>query len=366
MSKIYYLKWRLFNALTLILAGCCCLLGFAGSVVAEEKIWILENNLGIGSLPADAEDVFLRPELWEEAGKHVGVYFFRVHELSENPIYTDDYLKNHLIPVLKEKKISIGIEVWGALWAQGTMANGEVRGEYYRKREARLIRRIHSLGGEVEYINLLSVLSKKPKTDNCRDCEIYTRFDEESILRRAEDIAEYVLDMKSKFPGIKIGELDSLIRFNKWRDGSGYRLVNSVLKKRQVELDFWIIDLPYELPHDNIWGLSWSDIVNAQNIVQDKLSSQFGVVIASQISSDHKLKPGQSLDQGETDASQTHINTLQFIDEFRKAGGRPDIYFSNLYFPEPTRLLPDSDPNVFSQMRMIKEIGESLQGTVEK
>lgn len=362
--NIFYSK-RSQRLYMLQLIAFCLAAGFMRIDVAHAaepvvpQIWMLDNNLGQGILPPDAEDVFLQPEQWSQAGKALDVYFFRWRELALNPLYTDDYLQNHLIPVLKQRNIAIGLEVYGALWAQATVANGKTRGEYYREQETELIQRIQSLGGEVEYINLLSVLSKQPPPDTWGNSEIYETVDSGSVTQRVMDIIEYVQDMKSKFPDIKIGELDSLIRFPEWRDGSGYYIAQSMFQEAGVHLDFWIVDLPYEIPQYTTWGITWADLVQAQNIVHDELNSPFGVVLASRISSSSSL-PGPVIEPGETAASQTHINTLRFIDRFREAGGDPDIYFSNLYFPEPALLLPDSNPNIFSQMRTIKEIGNKL------
>jgi hypothetical protein len=337
----------------------------AGAVAAEAaapgRLWILDNNLEKGRLPPDARDVFLKPEAWARARRHLGVYYFRVHELSENGIYTDDYLKNHLIPVLKQSGVAIGLETWGALWSQGTLKNrpGLTRGEYFRGKDTALIRRIHSLGGTVEYINLLSVLSKTPPPGVWENCGPYETCDAESITRRALDIAAYVRALRQEFPGMKIGELDSLIRFPQWRDGSGYRQAVEILAREGVKLDFWIVDLPFEIPHLRTWGITWADLVRAQNIVRENPGCLFGVVLASRISSAQR-HAGESPEPGRTAAEQTHLNTLRFIDEFHAAGGRPDIWFSNLYFPEPARLLPDDDPAVYSQMRTLREAGEKL------
>lgn len=332
--------------------------------VTQKKIWILENNLGTGGHINDYDEVFQESHLTEWAGarSYLNAYFFHPRDLLTDPIYTNNnysYVSN-LVSVLNSNNIAIGLESFAALWAMGD-AGATNRLTYFFNIDTNAIHLIESFGGTVKYINMLSVLSKIVDPTVWPNTQIYAEVSVNSVQQRAQDMGAYIQRMRAVYPDIKIGELDSLIRFPEWRDGSGYEVVANQLGTNAAP-DFWIVDLAYEYPAYTNHGIVWADFANAQQVVNSNFpSAEFGVVTASLISKTNldglyvEIDPVDPLD------FQTFVNTWSVLGALKNAGCYPDIYFSNLYFPEPTHLLPDTTSTTnYSQMRTIKTIGEEL------
>lgn len=287
-------------------------------------------------------------------------------------MYTDDYLQNHMIPVLRSSNIVMGIESWGALWAECTFKSGPYRGktlgEVNRHNDIKLIKHIQSLGGEIKYISLISVLSKRPDAGRFDNCKLYEgAFSEDSIKQRIQDIAAYIKNMHRIFPEINIGEFDSLVfKDPRWRTGDAYGIAKKVFDRVGIYLNFWGLDLPYEVPEYTLNGLAYDDI----KVVQDKIRSTgtlFGIITASMAS----RTIGANIDsyphaQGPDGARLSHINTLKYMFKLRSNGISPDIYYSNCYFPQPQTALPDNDVNIFSQFRTIRGMGNFLKESSKK
>lgn len=331
----------------------------------DRKVWMLDNNLGALStngLPLDGDQIFRRPEQWAGARRELSVYFFIADIINRQAadIFTDEYIRDHMIPVLKKDGVQIGLEVWAPLWAQCTYKygpnKGKTLGEVRRAEELALMRRIEKLGGEVTYVNMLSVLSKQPPVGAYDNCEVYAKVDHASIQQRMRDIIQYTRFVKSHYPNMKIGELDSLIRFPEWRNGEGYRVAKRWLDDAGIKLDFWVIDLPYETIRGGT-GITYNDLVNAQSIIRDELESEFVLVAASNMSKDVPMTSKNA----DMLAAQSQINLTRFLNELHEAGVWPDKYYNNLYFPAPQYSLPDNNENKHTQMRQVKSIGTWLK-----
>ncbi len=289
----------------------------------EGVLWVEDNNLHeAGGVPVDALQMY-QPELldqWSEARKQIRVYMYRYNSLKnlENG-YTDTYLRDNLLPLLKESNIDFALDVPPPNWYCGNNAEKltNAEGDYMQK--------ISDLGGEVTYVSLQSVLSKPS------DCPNYT------FEKRIDNVVRFAKYIKNRFPSIQVGIIDALVA-----KGLDYKpvytqLVES-LAKENLKLDYIHLDFPMEKASRN-----WKNLREAEDFIRDELGVRVGVTYTSSRG-------------GMTSAKKWQENVLLAFQEYRDAGGNPDDHLIMSWYNHPRQNLPEDKE--FTLMNTVLKFSE--------
>lgn len=272
-------------------------------------LWVEDNNLHVaGGVPVDALQMYEPASLnqWSEARKQIRVYMYRYNSLKnlENG-YTDAYLRDNLLPTLKESNIDFALDVPAPNWYCGNNAEKltNAEGDYMQK--------ISDLGGEVTYVSLQSVLSKPSSCPNY------------SYEKRIDNVVRFAKYIKTRFPGMKVGIIDALVAKRKEYKPVYRQLVESLAKKN-LELDYIHLDFPMEKANNN-----WQNLKEAEEFIRNDLGLRVGVTYTSVKGGMASSKAWQS-------------NVLQAFKEYRSAGGTPDDLLIMSWYIYPRYNLPET------------------------
>jgi hypothetical protein len=315
---------RYFLVMVLLVSALAWNTGFAA------QIWYEDNNMAKpAGLPDDFQEKFARPEAWAGARKHIDTYMFRANIFGNKAGQVDDaLLKNQIIPVLKQSGIKIALDVGGATW-RGFGNRDDLLNE-----ELRLVERIGKLGGEVSYISMQSILSKK----------LFDKGEEVPypMEQRVADAVDYAKAVKGRFPNIRIGIIDALPSHGKDYQ-SAYVALAKAFKANGLSLDHVILDLPYELVKERKAGMSWQKLLQVERFVKRDIGAKFGLIATSR-------KAGYQSDRD------FHQAVMAMQENYAKAGGDPDFYLLASWFPHPSATIPDTAKGGdFPAMRTVLE-----------
>lgn len=284
----------------------------------EKMLWVEDNNLHqAGGVPVDAIQMY-EPEFldqWEDARKHIKVYMYRYNSLKnrEND-YTDEYLKNNLLPVLHEANIKLALDVPPPNWHCGN-------GEKLAKAEADYIQKISDLGGDVAYVSLQSVLSKP--SDCPASLSLQRGEPNYTYEKRIDNVVRFTKYIKTRFPGMKVGIIDALVAKGLDYQSVYAQLVES-LAKENLTLDYIHLDFPMEKADDD-----WQNLKEAEDFIRDELGIRVGVTYTSSKG-------------GMTSAKTWQQNVLQAYKEYHAAGGKPDDLLIMSWYTYPRYNLPEN------------------------
>jgi hypothetical protein len=277
-------------------------------------------------LPNDYKRLFTNPEEWSRSRTLMDTFFFGWSQ-RDSEIFEPQFLKNNVIPVLKASNVKIGFDSGFATWLSCRRAQGDRNLQY----DLDHIRRVHEAGGEVSYIRLQSTLAKAVP-DNLKDtCPTYT------VDQRIADMRRYMQTIHAQYPNIKIGLVDAtashIIRGQRNPDEGYEKLFTKTqteLAKSGEKLEFIVVDTSTEnsmgLDHPGI--LEYPQLLELERFVQKKLGVKFGIIVVSS-------------EGGMNDEKLFFDNSLKFVREYYRLGGRPDIYFPESWHRYPWKALPE-------------------------
>jgi hypothetical protein len=306
----------------------------AGAAFAAE-LWFEDNNMAKpAGVPADFRDKFARPDSWADARKELSTYMFRANILGERTGVDDAFLKQQVLPLLRQSGVGIALDVGGATW------KGFGNRDALVESELDLIARIQRLGGEVRYVSLQSILSKK-----LFDKGVPVDY---PMSQRIADAVDYAKAVQQRFPHIRVGVIDALPSHGKDYE-SPYRALARAFRDNGLVLDHVILDLPYELVKNRKFDLTWNKVVRVEQFVKRDVGARFGIIATSRIA-------------GYKSNRDFHQAVLAMVENYSRAGGDPDFFLLASWFPHPDATIPDDVRGAdFPAMRTVLEVGETLR-----
>ncbi len=299
-------------------------------------LWYQPSNGRVGGgVLHDFEDVFRRPELWEEARSHNGVMFLRSSSIRHG--IDDRFIEEELVPRLVDWDMRIGLDVVGATWASCR----EDRSAGLNQ-DLALIDQIVGAGGRVEFVALQSILSK-PVSDNPGfrvHCPPYTE------AMRIDDVVWYIEEASARYPDIEFGIIDALLAHGEDPRGP-YSRLTAALADRDLTLDFVLLDHPYH--HGETAGItSWEWVKRVEDHVRDTLGVGFGLLYISSTG-------GHASDEA------FYTDVMDGYAHYRAAGGRPDYLVVASWFVHPSDELPeDATAPVFPLTRVLRDLARRV------
>jgi hypothetical protein len=260
---------------------------------------------------------------------------FRANIFSDKAAGLDDaFLKKQVLPLLRQSGISIALDVGGATW------KGYGNRDTLVESELRLIERINRLGGDVRYVSLQSILSKK-----LFDKGVPVDY---PMTQRVADAVEYAKLIRQRFPEVRVGIIDALPSHGKDYQ-TAYLALAKAFRENGLVLDHVILDLPYELVKDHKLGLTWTKVRQVENFVKRDVGARFGLIATSRLA-------------GYKSNRDFHHAVLAMLENYSRSGGEPDFYLLASWFPHPDASIPDDVQGAnFPAMRTVREFGDSLK-----
>ena len=300
------------------------------SLTANAELWYQPNNVGVaGGLPVDFSQSVNSPNQWNEALKNIDVYYLRLSSARKaNPA---DLVK--LAQILKRYNIKTAIDTPSATWAN--CRNGR---DY--SRDILNIQELISVGFDVQYIGLQSVLSK-PYKNNDGMCNEYRTTLSSNIIPRYIDLLTYFQQVQPQFPNIKIGLIDALIAKESYYK-IAYRDIANGLVHRGYKLGFVHIDLPIKYYPTQV---SYSQLTDLSRYLTSLNVSQ-GMFVVSSIG-------GRG---GVIEASNRKVEGLL---KLLRNGVNYTDWISGAWYPHPAKSLPDSD--LYSDLGTINRLNTVLK-----
>ena len=294
-------------------------------------IWYEDNNLGrANGMPPDFASKFSQPESFSQASQYLRAYMVRTNVLDT---MSDEFLAGSFHPYLTRNNVKLSLDAAGATWMQApgrkTIAN----------REIRLLERLKRLGMQVDYVSLQSVLSKPLVTDGVTV--------DYPMSKRIKDAVTHAKSVRKIYPQAQIGIIDAIpSHVEDYRHP--YLLLRNALAKERIALSYIHLDMPFDIPREQLLGITWPQVRAVESYVEDVLGVRFGFMTTS-------AKGGRA------SSKEFHERVLAAQECYLGAGGTPTDFIIASWFPNPQTTIPETATgDDYPAMRTVLEYGRQL------
>lgn len=340
----------------LIIPLCMLAVLLAGPVTAKTKtpeVWMLHPD----PLPLIEKDAD-----WDYVRKNIDTIGVFIDWVNTCP---SDKLKE-FTGILKKNRIKLLVECGGTLEFSGL---DEKSGERSAEMELAKLAKLDAAGYSPDYLNLDGSVRRLMFPDPMYITDGKKPFD--SVDKAVDQLIIYMKLVKKKYPGIKFFILTNLPNWG-WKGhpsywGTGatgpmnwgdYHEVNEItlnkLKEACIPAYGVTVDNPYEyavginpspaLPDPGKYDLM-GRIRELEDITRSK-GLKFQLIINSE-------------QGGMTSDKAFYENTLKYLDAYRAAGGKPDIYIVESWYKYPIAVTPETKP--YSMTALVKKIIEKVK-----
>lgn len=307
------------------------LFSIISAAAAAADIWYEDNNLGKpGGMPPDFASKFGQTESFNQASQYLRVYMVRTNVLDA---MDDEFLAGLFHPYLTRNNIQLALDAVGATWMQApgrkTIAN----------REVRLLERLKRLRMQVDYVSLQSVLSKPLVIDGVTV--------DYPMSKRIKDVVTYAKSVRKIYPQAQIGIIDAIpSHVEDYRQP--YLLLKNALAREKIALSYIHLDMPFDIPREQLLGITWPQARAVESYVEDVLGVRFGFMTTS-------AKGGRA------SSKVFHERVLAAQECYLGAGGTPADFIIASWFPSPQTTIPETATgDDYPAMRTVLEYGRQL------
>lgn len=301
------------------------------AAAAAADIWYEDNNLGrADGMPPDFVSKFSQPELFSQASSYLRVYMVRSNVLTA---MSDGFLADSFRPYLTRNNIKLAVDAVGATWMQ---ASGR---KTIASREIRLLERLKRLGIQVDYVSLQSVLSKPLVIDGVTV--------DYPMSKRIKDAVTHAKSVRKIYPQAQIGIIDAIpSHVEDYRQP--YLLLKNALARERIALSYIHLDMPFDIPREQLLGITWPQARAVESYVEDVLGIRFGFMTTS-------------AKGGRVSSREFHERVLAAQECYLGAGGTPTDFIIASWFPFPQTTIPETATgDDYPAMRTVLEYGRQL------
>ena len=295
------------------------------------NIWYEDNNLGrANGMPADFASKFSQPESFSQASSYLRVYMVRSNVLAA---MDDGFLADSFHPYLTRNNIKLAIDAVGATWMQAPER------KIIANREIRLLERLKRLGMQVDYVSLQSVLSKPLVIDGVTV--------DYPMSKRIKDAVTHAKSVRKIYPQAQIGIIDAIpSHVEDYRQP--YLLLKNALARERIALSYIHLDMPFDIPREQLLGITWAQARAVESYVEEVLGLRFGFMTTS-------AKGGRA------SSKEFHERVLAAQECYLGAGGTPGDLIIASWFPFPQTTIPETAAgDDYPAMRTVLEYGSQL------
>ena len=308
--------------------------------VAKPEVWMCHHDPG-ALLGEDAGCAFVR--------KHLTGIKLYIGTLRKAPVEK----LAALAAMCKAEGIRVAVECGGTL---GFAPLDDTNGETSATMELRGFKRFTDAGGRIDYLDLDGPVRRllHPK-----ERKGFT-----SVDRCAGELMDYMRAVRKVYPDIRFnlltnfpnwgyrGDVSYHARGAKRQDWGDYdAVVRTVLKhadKAGLELLGVTVDNPYEYAvgeHSSVKltdpaKVKWIDRIIAYETFARSKGLEFTLIANSEKG-------------GKESGRAFHERTLKMVDAYRQAGGRPDRYMIQSWYPYPKKVAPETGHSMTALVRAV-------------
>lgn len=313
---------RLISALVFVLSVFFGVFSFSGghatSTSQVERVWLAPAFPFPGKPGLDEIlKLFIDDRGWENARSHVNVFQIYTHSIHSLP---DDELRS-IFQYLERHHIDLALE-YGMLSSDANCGTG-VEGFQPAKMPTLIATKIKRLGGELKYVAMDEPVFYARFYNGARACHW-------SIDEISQNAASNVSQFKAVFPNIMIGQIEP---------------VSAMIGEHwQADLSEWFrsyqtaTGMPVAFFHfDMVWRGSFIENTRQALALLRSQNIPFGVIFNSigEVNSDQEW----------TDSATANVKTY-----FSAQLPRPSDVIVQSWRPNPTRVLPDTDPQALTYL----------------
>jgi len=315
-----------------------------------------------------APEVWLCTSLTDELTRAGAEWPFVKRNLTGLKLYVDqinqakpEQLKA-LVKLAKEQRFRIAVEL-GCCLDFGPM--DDTNGEWSARHELAKIRKWYDAGGRVDYLDLDGPVRRLMHPDNRADGKHFA-----SMESAVEQVVRSVRLFRAAHPEIKFWHLTNFPNWGYRGDVSyhargpqrqdygdyddAHRMVYDALRKARLPLEGVTIDNPYDYligEHFsvNLKPASQVDWMKRVRAYEDRCRSE-GLKVNLIVNSERGGMRSDALFADET---------LKMVDAHIKAGGRPDRWIVQSWYPYPKRIVPETDPTTMTGL--VKAVIEKVR-----
>jgi hypothetical protein len=325
---------------------------------AQPEVWLCAGDRIMELLQPGAE--------WPLVKQHLTGVKLYIGQLSGNRRQSGEEAVERLRPLVRlvrAHNLRVAVELGGCL---DFSPMDETAGEWSARHELAALANFYAAGGQVDYLDLDGPIRRLLHPENRRDGR---RFD--SIDKAADELVDALKLHRAAHPETKYwlltnfpnwgwrGEVSYHARGPQRQDYGDYdqvvRIVLEKLRAAEIPLDGVTVDNPYEYlvgEHFSVKladpkSVDWLARVRSYEDFAREQGLTFNLIVNSQ-------RGGQESDE------RFFRETLQMVDTYQRAGGRPTRWFVQSWYPHPQQMLPETAPP--SMTALVKAVMERVRG----
>lgn len=324
---------------------------------AQPEVWLCA-----GDRIAD----LLRPEAeWSFVRQHLSGIKLYVGQLSRNRRASSEAVPDRLrqlVRLVNAHRLQVAVELGGCL---DFSPMDDTAGEWSARHELASLENFYAAGGRVDYLDLDGPIRRLLHPEKRRDGK---RFD--SIEQAADELVDALRIHRAAHPETKYWLLTNFPNWG-WRGDVSYhargpqrqdygdydqvvRIVLEKLRAAEIPLDGVTVDNPYEylvgdrrsvnLPDPK--SVDWLGRVRSYEEFAREQGLTFNLIVNSELG-------------GHESDERFFRDTLQMVDVYRRAGGRPTRWFVQSWYPHPKQMEPETAPH--SMTALVRSVIERVR-----
>jgi hypothetical protein len=283
-------------------------------LTTRPQIWLGPQAPSSPIGPPDYYDLFTNNAPWQHAAR--GTQVFKLYGPWLDGQATDEQIQQ-IVSNLQRRGMGIAFEA--PPLAATEVCTHVIEGFGYQPLGHNVSLRIKQAGGTVDYADLEHPFDAVTFSGAPPECSY-------SAERAAQEVAVYVQGVRSVFPDVRIGAIEtanhSVEAVADW--------VNAYLSVIGKDLDYFSLDVDYSRPNWAKEARAIEDYLRGRGI-------EFGIFYRG--------------DENDTSSAEWIAKAEQrFVEYEAIAGGRPDRAIFQSWHPYPDHVLPESDPSAFTYL----------------
>ena len=325
---------------------------------AQPEVWLCAGDRILELLPPGAEWPIVKRQL-------TGLKLY-IGQLYGKRAETEEQTIERLRPLarfVRAHHLRVAVELGGCL---DFSPLDDTAGEWSAQHELAALAHFYAAGGQVDYLDLDGPIRRLLHPENRRDGR---RFD--SLDRAADELVDALQLHRAAHPKTKYWLLTNFPNWG-WRGDVSYhargpqrqdygdydqvvRIVLEKLRAAEILLDGVTVDNPYEYLVGEHFSakladpkaVDWLARVRSYEDFAREQGLTFNLIVNSE-------RGGQESDE------RFFRETLQMVDTYQRAGGRPSRWFVQSWYPHPQQLVPETAPH--SMTALVKAVLERVRG----
>jgi hypothetical protein len=322
------------------------------TTIAQPEVWLCAGDRIADLLRPDAQ--------WPLVSQHLTGIKFYVGQLSKNRRRTGDTAEEQLrqfARLVRAHDLQVAVELGGCLEFSPL---DDSAGEWSARRELAAIENFYAVGGRVDFLDIDGPIRRLMHPKNRKDGK---RF--ESIEKAARELVDALRIHRQAHPETRYWLLTNFPNWG-WRGDVSYhargphrqdygdydqvvRIVLAKLEAAGISLDGVTVDNPYDYltgTHRSVnladpTTVDWLARVRSYEDFARKNRLHFNLIVNSE-------RGGQESDK------RFYRETLQMVDAYLRAGGKPTRWFVQSWYPYPKEMTPESAPH--SMTALVKAV----------